>query len=281
MRRRLLLAMAVAMLAGVLGAAPAAAGRFPTAPRGPEYLALGDSVAFGIGASDRETTAYVPILAGELRQHRRCWPSVRSSCRRLTLNNLARSGATTSSLIADPEQLTAAVRELRSRNRDFDPRNDVRVVTIDIGGNDAFAVVPDCLDPATARCQESVRTKLATFEANFTLILRKLRRAAGPFTRIVAMTYYNPLPACFLAALTPLGDAVLEGGTPLADQGLNDLIRSISARYRVRVAETYGKLAPSDLVGGLDCLHPNDAGHQIIADAFATALRLRRPDPAV
>jgi hypothetical protein len=26
-----------------------------------------------------------------------------------------------------------------------------------------------------------------------------------------------------------------------------------------------------DLVGGTDCLHPNDAGHRIIADVFAAA----------
>jgi lysophospholipase L1-like esterase len=29
---------------------------------------------------------------------------------------------------------------------------------------------------------------------------------------------------------------------------------------------------PQNLVGGTDCLHPNDSGHQIIADLFAAAL---------
>ena len=38
------------------------------------------------------------------------------------------------------------------------------------------------------------------------------------------------------------------------------------------MADTYGRLAARDLVGGDDCLHPNDSGHQIIADLFDAAL---------
>jgi lysophospholipase L1-like esterase len=37
------------------------------------------------------------------------------------------------------------------------------------------------------------------------------------------------------------------------------------------IAMTYYPL-PQNLVGGTDCLHPNDSGHQIIADLFAAAL---------
>jgi lysophospholipase L1-like esterase len=88
---------------------------------------------------------------------------------------------------------------------------------------------------------------------------------------ISAMTYYNPLPSCRLSALAPLADSVLEGA-PGFDGRLNDLIRGISAANGVAVADTYGKLAAENLVGGTDCLHPNDSGHQIIADLFAAAL---------
>jgi hypothetical protein len=34
----------------------------------------------------------------------------------------------------------------------------------------------------------------------------------------------------------------------------------------------YALLGSEDLVGGTDCLHPNDAGHQKIAEAFAAVL---------
>jgi hypothetical protein len=64
---------------------------------------------------------------------------------------------------------------------------------------------------------------------------------------------------------------VLEGA-PGFDGRLNDLIRAISAAYGVAVADTYGRLAARDLVGGDDCLHPNDSGHRIIADLFDAAL---------
>jgi lysophospholipase L1-like esterase len=274
MRRRVLFVLAAVLLAGLLGAAPASAAEVPgvaqTRLRGPVYLALGDSVAAGVGASDPATTAYVPRLADVLRKRLHCWPHWR--CHRLALHNLGVSGATTASLIADPAQLEAAEAELKARNHDWDPRNNVKVVTIDIGGNDAFAIVPSCLDPTAPGCAAAVQDKLASFEANFDQILGRLRAAAGRRTRIVAMTYYNPLPACQLAPLTGLGDAVLEGGTPLVDQGLNDRIRTVAAAHGVLVAETYGQVGPADLVGGLDCLHPNDAGHQVVADDFAGAL---------
>jgi lysophospholipase L1-like esterase len=66
-----------------------------------------------------------------------------------------------------------------------------------------------------------------------------------------------------------LAEVVLEGGPGV--EGLNDRIRRISTANGVAVADTYGKLAAEDLVGGTDCLHPNDSGHRIIADVFAAA----------
>jgi hypothetical protein len=51
------------------------------------------------------------------------------------------------------------------------------------------------------------------------------------------MTYYNPLPACPLAALAPLADLVLEGGGPVT-AGLNDIIRQRAAAVGAVVVET-------------------------------------------
>ncbi len=95
--------------------------------------------------------------------------------------------------------------ELRAHNGDRNPRNDVLVVTIDIGGNDVFSVVPDCTAGSTPQCLALVRMRLATFEANFSQILSQLRAAAGPDTVMAAMTYYNPLGSCVREALAPLG----------------------------------------------------------------------------
>jgi hypothetical protein len=81
MRRRVLLLVTVPLL--VLSfAAPAKAtdrGQPPLAHR-PLYLALGDSVAFGVGASDRGTTAYVPLLYDRLREELPCQGSGQPGC---------------------------------------------------------------------------------------------------------------------------------------------------------------------------------------------------------
>lgn len=270
MRRRVLLLVGVPVLLGLLttGPAGAASDDGQPLPGRPLYLALGDSVAAGVGASDPAVTGYVSVLYDLLREEPSCQLVRRPGCRSLALDNLAVGGATSTTLLVG--QLPAAVDELRAQNGDSNPRNDVLVVTIDIGGNDVFSAVPSCTGGATPQCLALVQARLASFEANFSQTLSRLRAAAGPDTVIVAMTYYNPLGSCFRAALAPLADVVLEGGPEL--EGLNDRIRRISAANGVLVAETYGLLGPGDLVGGTDCLHPNNAGHQKIAEAFAAAL---------
>jgi lysophospholipase L1-like esterase len=243
----------------------------------PLYLALGDSLAAGVGASDPAVTGYVPQFYQLLRQELACQPAGQPSCGSLALRNLGVGGATSTTLLAT--QLPEAVAELQARNGDPNPYNDVRVVTIDVGGNDVFGVVSSCAAGPTPECGALIQARLQTFAVNFTQILAQLRAAAGPDTVIIAMTYYNPLPSCRLASLAPLADAVLEGGLGVA-VGLNDLIRSIAAAHGVLVAETYGQLGPGELVGGSDCLHPNDAGYQVITEAFVAALTEAQPQAA-
>jgi lysophospholipase L1-like esterase len=268
-RRMLVLVSVPVLLVALSGPASAAEGGQPPLAHRPLYLALGNSVAAGVGASDPAVTGYVPVFYDLLRGELACRPSDRPGCRKLALENLAVGGATSTTLVRD--QLPEAIAELEARNHDRHPRNDVKVITIDIGGNDVFAVVPLCSAGPTPECLGLIEATLGTFAANFSTTLAQLRAAAGPDTTIVAMTYYNPLPSCRLSALAPLADNVLEGA-PGFDGRLNDLIRAISAANGVAVADTYGELAAENLVGGTDCLHPNDSGHQLIADLFAAAL---------
>jgi lysophospholipase L1-like esterase len=277
MNRRVLMLAGILVLGLLTGSGPASAEPSQPPIGQPLYLALGDSLAAGVGASNPEVTAYVPQLYQLLRHELACPPEGRPSCRSLALRNLGVGGATSTTLIAT--QLPEAVAELQARNGDRNPNNDVKVVTIDIGGNDVFGVVSSCAAGPTPECAALIQARLQTFAANFALILGELRVAAGPDTVIIAMTYYNPLPSCRLASLAPLADAVLEGGMGVT-VGLNDLIRSIAAAHSVLVAETYGLLGPGDLVGGSDCLHPNDAGYQLITEAFAAALAGAQPQAA-
>lgn len=111
----------------------------------------------------------------------------------------------------------------------------------------------------------------ATYSTNLASILGSLRAAAGPETEIAIMTYYHPLGACFLSDLEPLADLVLEGGGRLP-LGLNDIIRATAGAVGVTVVETYGELGDSDLVGGSDCLHPDNSGYHKIAKLFQKKL---------
>lgn len=266
-----------------LAAAPAA-GRAPDrrAPQTQLALALGDSVAFGIGASAPDRTDYVAQLFDRLRDDLACFPAPAPRCRSLHQVDVSVPGATTQSLIE--QQLPVAVDLLARRSGDRIPGNDVRVVTLTIGGNDVFnPVVAACGDDPTAPgCTRAIATRLAQVDRNLSQILEALARAAGPDTTIAVMTYYNPLEACNLAPLERLADLVLEGGTlhgVMLQAGLNDVIRGAAAAADgvdgtdVVVAETFGLLDTQDLVGGSDCLHPDDSGYDILTDRFAEAVR--------
>ncbi len=232
----------------------------------PLYLALGDSLAVGVGASDPEETAYVPVFHDYLRQSVGCDRGMTKVCPELGLLNLGVSGATTTTMLRD--QLPVALQVLGERNGDDDARNDVERITVDIGGNDAFALYGVCSAGVTAGCVGAVQTTFAAVAQNLTTALANLRGVAGADTQIIVMTYYNALIGCDRSAAAPMADALLEGGAGLP-AGLNDLIRASAAQAGAAVAETYGQLGTEDLVGGSDCLHPVDSGYRIIADAFA------------
>jgi lysophospholipase L1-like esterase len=240
----------------------------PPAPSA--YLALGDSVAAGVGAVPPAENGYVPKLYDTLLAARSCGSGQALGCR-LALDNIAVGGATTTSLIAT--QLPAAISLLEARNGDPTPIDDINLVTLDIGGNDVFGpVISACApNPAAPICVSTIFTQLHQVDANYDVILSGLRAAAGPETTIAVMTYYNPLPACRLAALAPLAQLVLEGGGPLP-AGLNDIIRSQAAAHGAVVVETAPVIGLDDLVGGSDCLHPDNSGHAAIAGAFASAI---------
>jgi lysophospholipase L1-like esterase len=256
----------------VLGSTPASA---DSPPQPSIYLAMGDSVAVGVGAQPRATEGYVPELYDRLTAARHCGDWEALGCR-LDLVNLAEVGARTSWLVTPegtPEgQLEDAVIMLEERNGNSTPVDDVDLITIDIGGNDFEALLTACVpNPAAPACLVAIQTALAEVARNYPIILSELRAAAGPDTTIAVMTYYNPHPACRLAPLAPFADRVLEGGGPVP-VGLNDIIRSAASAHDAVVAETAPLIGVEDLVGGTDCLHPDNSGHDDIADVFAAVI---------
>jgi lysophospholipase L1-like esterase len=287
-RGRASAAVAALALALAGAAAPGSVG----IPERPVYLAMGDSVAAGVGSSadpaEWSARGYVGRLAAQLVVALDCaplrWYRPREGCPDLQTRNVARPGATSASL--REEQLPAAAALLRARNADGDPRGDVELVTVTIGGNDVFGpVVAACLtppspgSPGAPDCAATVAAALESFAANYARILATLRRAGGADVRLLTMTYDNPLATCVLGrdpGAVALADVVLEGGSlpdgATVPEGLNDVVRASSARVGAEVAETYGLLRDEDFVGGADCLHPDASGHARIAAAFLAAL---------
>ena len=225
------------------------------APEHPVILALGDSVAFGMGVPSPETGGFPAVL------HRRLCEGD-DDCPIGEVVNLAIPGATSTGV--RQSQLPPALAVLSDR--------EVALVTLTVGGNDLFdRLLSDCRSGLRSGCRQSMRRVFAEYGENLNVTLDELRRAAGADIPISVMTYYNPLAACVLAPMSPTAQVVLEGGIqPMS--GFNDLIRVTAAATETQVAEVSGRLSPGDYVGGLDCIHPNDAGHEKIAAAFLDSL---------
>ncbi|MDJ0954852.1 MAG: SGNH/GDSL hydrolase family protein [Acidimicrobiia bacterium] len=268
--------LAVFAMALAAMAAPAEATR--TRARGaPLYLALGDSWAYGQGATDPASGGYVAQLAGDLRTELDCHPSPwRDDCRRLRLHNLARPATdtlpgVTAELVAS-EQLPVALPILERRNQDRNRHNDVQVVTMHVGGNDVSGPIQAaCIGGFTPECLNTWVGEMAQYELDLDYVVAELREAAGDEMPIVLGTYDNPVPFCSLGAIpgaAELGAVLLEGTPDGSLDGIHDIVRRVAASYDAEVAEVFGSLGAGDFVGGDDCLHITDSGHTQVADTF-------------
>ncbi len=245
-------------------------------PRQSEYIALGDSYAYGIGASDLTSHGYVGPFTAAL---------TASAHMTVTALDLADPGATSADLIGDyatrgsqgQSQLARAVQLLGA--------GGVNLVTLDIGGNDILQLLDaghPCADAAIVSdiCLAAVQDALLRSTAvNVPRILTALVMAAKPGTRIIVLNYPNPYSVGT--------NSVLEQRTNVAVQGLNTIIiGAVTAAQSVAstrgVTLTTVDLFPlfasraGTLTHILDTepdVHPTDAGYRVIADAVIAAYR--------
>jgi acyl-CoA thioesterase-1 len=257
--RRSAVVLAIALLTVVALVAPRA-----QAARSSDrlYVALGDSLAFGIGASDPATKGYAGQLFSILRAP--------GEWRVGSLRNLAVPVNETGRSILGG-QLSAAVAAMN------DPATDTRVVTLGIGGNDVgFGLLTHgpCAAPASRACG---------FVANYRALLRRLTRALRHDRgreALVVVTYYNPAQG---TAQESSWDRALVGSDRRINcsgrgkrVGLNDLIACIGRRFGARVADIYppleGRIPELSAAG----THLNDAGYALVARVVARVLRHKR-----
>jgi len=261
MRRLVLLGLSLLAAACGSSAAPQ--------PLAGVYLALGDSLSAGNGASDRQETAFVPLV------HEALGPEVE-------LLNLGIPGDTSDDLL-NGGPLDQAIAEIEQRKTDSVAGNEVAVVTLEIGGNDLLNLFFELVVPAVCpnvsdsldkpRCVDAFREALDAYEPNLKAILDRLKKA-DPDLPIFLMTLYNPFSGKS-ATLDDLTELTLEGSadTPFPE-GLQDIIRRQADEHGVFLVDVYphfeGKAV--EYVAN-DLIHPNDTGYRVMADAVLDEMR--------
>jgi lysophospholipase L1-like esterase len=209
------------------------------------YVALGDSVAAGAGT-------YVDRL----------FPHYQSTLGVTQLSNRAVSGETSGSIRTNG-QLHRALANINAAS-------DTRAVTIDIGGNDRF------------ECADNWASCPYRYNLYATLLDLKAALDSDPGAEsFAAMAYYNP--ASGLGGEGPDSESYYDRGLLGTDLvidceittgprvGINDVIYQEAGRRGAWVADPYPAFKAGGQAFMADSLHPNDAGHAAIADAFREA----------
>jgi len=211
------------------------------------YVALGDSLGAGIMA----TQGYVPRYAEFIRQ---------DSGRSLTLVNLSHSGWRSRDLL----------NALRNDQNFRTQLQKANVVTFDIGGNDLLAARSQYLSGQCGGTDnlECFRNGVEQFKANWDAIVAEILRLKSPKDTIIrTMDLYNP----FIQMHLQRGD--LELLNPFLDE-VNSHIESSANANGILMAPVHRALngptgtedpAAEGLISA-DALHPNDAGHEVIAE---------------
>lgn len=262
MRRSALPPVLLAILLLIAGIGPARAALAPATPPSPVrtpgavYLALGDSVAAGVGASLPSARGYPAIIAGYLN---------RVAGHHVDLVNLSVPGETTTSFVngGQLDRALGVIRNARAAGQRVSP------ITLTLGGNDLL----DAPAGAAARARA-----LQTAATNLQSILTRLRQAAGAGAgagdvEILVTNYYDPTgtdpnrpdsDAWWLAQL----NAAIRQATDRANARLVD----VAARFQGHTADW--TWYPADI-------HPNNAGYEQIADLVWQATGYDRTPPSV
>jgi lysophospholipase L1-like esterase len=285
-RRASVVAAAVAavatgtLVAGLLGASGVAAGASVATQRAATgsttteyYLALGDSLAAGVGSPDEK--GYVADL------YKKESKKEEKKAKDLVLENLSCSGATTESMIDGPGCDYATGTQLGDAEAFLEAHpGQTAFVTIDIGAND----VDGCTSGTTID-ETCVTNGLDAVSSNLPVILSGLESAGGT-TPIVGMSYYDPFLAAWL--LGSSGETLAEQSVVLLDD-LNTILSSDygaadtadvagafkssdfspGGRYEgVKVPVNVGLICHWTLMCSEENIHADDAGHAQIAKAF-------------
>lgn len=235
----------------------------------PAYVAIGDSIAFGVGVPEPRTEGYVGLA------HKALQTSDRYRDRGLQLVNLAVPGATTADLLIPGGQVDSALEEIRTRQEDNTSADDnVEIISVNIGGNDLLQLAtpssPCFPDIGNDECIAQFGKVLSSVQENLAEALRQLREAA-PDAGIYLLDLYNPYSGT--------GDA-REPVADLAVQNLNGILGANAANrdLQVRLASVFQLFrgrGPQWIAA--DGIHPNENGHRVIGEVLLATIDVRPP----
>lgn len=131
-----------------------------------------------------------------------------------------------------------------------------RIITVTIGSNDLLAIGKGLISGKIV----SPELVLSDFFQNLSLLGERIR-SVNTFTAFKIASIYNPLPP-----MDKQANAVAQSLLKSANHGLTQMAREYGGVV-VPVAKAFkGK---EQLLLGPDHLHPNAAGHQVMAELFA------------
>lgn len=227
----------------------------------PKYIAIGDSISFGVGASNSNQAGFVALVHDALER------SDRFTGSGIDLLNLSVPSAISSHLSQPGGQTQLAVNEIGRSS-------GVPIITVNIGGNDLLDLAaPDspCLsDLATDPCVQALSEVLSQLQTHLGDTLRALREAA-PAASIVVIDLYNPF-----SGTGDIRELIADVGV----QRINGVIAATAADPKVG-AELATVFQFFQGRGGQwisnDGIHPNDNGHAVIAEVVLATLDDRQP----
>ena len=207
------------------------------AKEGISYVALGDSIAFGMGAT-KPANNYVNLI----RKH------LNKKYDKVSFNNLGIPGITSSQLLlqlaapAEAAQLAEAYPDkdiskiaVAACNKTAEAVAGADIITISIGGNNLLGGLTDLYNGKFTTIQNNIKQ----FEADWPQILRTIRDA-NPDVKIYVMTLYNPFRKGDKYT-SPVGEIDLYSLTNKYVQTINKSIanKSLISEYDYKVADAY------------------------------------------